>query len=213
MTSIQEPGYAPPSEAPFPVGTSPFRQKGAAYLGDLRYYDAVVPGGARAVIASAPDAIRTFFQQSFRASEWYDAYPGALLEVRAARLSGLTFEQHRTRTGTWHAEDAVKGIYGALLRLVSNESVAMWGPRISGIYFEFGKTETRVAGPKRVTGARRGVPRELAQWLAFASAGFARAFVQLAGARNVTTTIGEISPDGRAHGRELVAIELAIAWE
>lgn len=213
MGSIYEPSYAPPREPPFPVGTSPFRQKGAAYLADERYYDATLPGGFRGLLAQAPDPLRAFFLKGFRASEWYDAYPGAMLEALAARVRSLPFEQHRVRTGTWHAEDAVKGIYGALLKLVSNENVATWAPRISGIYFEFGKTETRVAGPRLVTGLRRGVPVELAQWLMFASAGFGTEFLRRAGGRNAKTEIGEVTPDGRSYGRDLVKVELRLTWD
>jgi hypothetical protein len=129
MASIDDLDFAPPRELPFPVGTSPFRQRGAAYLADYRYYDAVVMGGHRAVIEAVADpAVRAFFRQPFRTSEWYDAYPGAYIEAVAARLRGLSFERHRRHTGIWHAEDAAHGIYATLLRIVSNENIAVWAP-------------------------------------------------------------------------------------
>src|SRR5262249_53092236 len=110
-TSLKDPLYAPPAESPFPLGMSPFRQKGAGFQGDLRHYDAVLPGGSRALLASVPEPLAAFFRQSFRAWEWYDVYPGVLLETYAARMRGLTYEQQRVRAGSWIAEDAAKGLY------------------------------------------------------------------------------------------------------
>ncbi len=214
MASIHDPAYAPPAVLPFPVGTSPFRQKGNGYLGDRRFLEEVVRGGYDRVVDALPDpASQKFFRQSFKPSEWYDAYPGTQLELAAARLRGLTFEEHRRQTGVWHAQAATRGIYGALLRVVSNESVALWGPRISAIYFEFGKTETRAAGSKEVRGVRRGVPAELAQWVMFASIGFCKGALEAAGARSASAGIGEVTPDGHAHGRDLVQVELWMKWQ
>jgi hypothetical protein len=198
---------------PFRAGTSPFRQKGNAYLADIRYLDEVVPGGFRAVSEAVVDAdVRAFFAQSFRGSDWYDAYPGAMLESTAARLRGMSFEQHRRQTGAWHAVGATRGIYGTLLKLVSSESVALWGPRISSMYFEFGKVESRAAGPRTVDAWRRGVPRELAQWLFYASAGFCGEALRLNGAREPVVTAHEVEHDGDAHGRELVRFRARVVW-
>lgn len=213
MASILDPSFAPPREPPFPVGTSPFRQKGNGYLGDMQYYNDVVRGGADAVVAALPDdAHRTFARQRFRASEWYDAYPGAQLEIAAARVRGYAFERHRRETGAWHAKHAARGLYGALLRIVSSETIALWGPRISSIYFEFGRSDARATGPREVVVTRRGTPRELLQWLAFASAGFTETALQLAGARDVRVVLENVVDDGRLHGRYLSAVDLRITW-
>jgi hypothetical protein len=210
---LRDPAFAPPQALPFRAGTSPFRQKGNAYLGDARYLDEVVSGGFRAVRAAVPDAdVRAFFEQQFRASEWYDAYPGAILEATAARLRGISFEQHRRKTGAWHAVGATRGIYGTLLKLVSSENVALWGPRISSIYFEFGKVDTRAAGPHAVDAWRRGVPRELTQWMFYGSAGFCTEALRMTGAREPVVTPHEVEDDGEAHGRELVRFRSRIAW-
>lgn len=214
MAGIDHPDFAPPADLPFPPGTSPFRQRGAAYLADMRYYDAVVRGGRAAVIEAIPQAsVRAFFRQTFRTSEWYDAYPGAVIEMTAARIRGVTYERHRRNTGTWHAEDAAHGIYAALLRIVSNENIALWAPRISSLYFEFGKTTSRVAGPREVIGVRRGIPKELVQWLVFASAGFAETTLKLAGAKNPLVSVVDFAPDGHDHRRELVRVDLRMTWD
>lgn len=214
MRSLHDPVFAPPTVLPFRAGTSPFRQKGNAYIADARYLDDVAPGGFRAAVAAVSDPdVRAFFAQTFRASDWYDAYPGAMLEAAAARARGLSFEQHRRQTGTWHAGHATRGIYGTLLKLVSAESVALWAPRISSLYFQFGKTVSRAAGPKSIDAWRSGVPRELAQWWFFASAGFSAEVLRLRGASQPVVTPHEVEDDGVAFGRELVRFRLRIEWK
>jgi hypothetical protein len=210
---LRDAAYAPLESLPFPAGTSPFRQKGNAYLGDQKYLDEVVPGGFRACVDAISDpGTRAFFAQRFSPSEWYDAYPGSLLELSASRIRGASFEQHRRKTGAWHARRTARGFYGALLRLLSNEAVALWGPRISSLYFEFGKSESRVSGPREVIATRRGVPRELAQWLAYASFGFGEETLKLAGAREASCDATAVDPDGRDYGRDLVRFDIRIRW-
>src|SRR5579862_3088461 len=98
MTRITDLALAPPATLPFAPGASPFRQKGNAFLGDFEYYAAKVPGGPGAVLAAIPDApTRAFLSQRFVASEWYDAYPNVSMQLAAARLCGLSFEEHRRR--------------------------------------------------------------------------------------------------------------------
>src|SRR4051812_49045346 len=122
MRRASDAEFVPAAIAPFPAGTSPFRQKGNAYLGDLEYFTSVVPGGPEAVFRGvADDATRHFLKQKFRPSEWYDAYPNVALQLSAARILGLTLEEHRRRVGAWHAHSS--SIYRALLKFVSNENV------------------------------------------------------------------------------------------
>jgi hypothetical protein len=211
MASIDDPRFSPPLTPPFPVDASPFRQKGSAYLGDIRYLDAYAPGGFAAVVATLSDpALRRFFQAPFRAGDWYDAYPGVLLEVAAARLLGRTFTAHRRSTGAWHAEHAARGLYGTLLRFISSENVALWGPRITSLYFEFGKTETQVVRDGEVAALRRGIPRELVQWMIFAMVGFCEKTLHISGAARASVEIGEAEPEGTAHGRDLMRVHLLL---
>ena len=213
MTPLHDPRFAPPLLPPFPAGTSPFRQKGNGYIGDRRCLDATVPGGFRAALATVSDpGTRAFFEQRFAPSEWYDAYPGALLEVGVARLRGVSFEEQRRGTGAWHAREATRGVYSTLIKLASNVSVALWGPRLSSVYFEFGRMETRPTANKEVTAIRRGVPAELAQAILWSSIGFCHEALLLAGARSPVVDVLAVEPDGREHGRELVKVTVRIRW-
>ncbi len=213
MPSIDDPRFAIPERLPFPAGVSPFRQKGNAYLADVPWLDSTVRGGFAAAVAALEDpAARAFFAQQFRSSDWYDAYPGALLEAAAARLRGVPFARHRRETGEHHARNAAGGIYRTLLRVISEENIALWGPRIGSIFFAFGKTETRVAGPRTVRAVRSGVPVDLVRWTGFAIAGFAEASLRLSGASTAECAIGDVEESGSAHGRPLFRIELTMRW-
>ena len=213
MPSILDPRFAPPSPLPFPPGTGPFRQKGNGYLGDFAYFETSVRGGAKAVIAALPDGpLRAFHEQRFRGSEWYDAFPCTALHVAAAHLRGLPFTEHRRQVGAYHAREAGGGIYRTLLRVVSNENIAVWGPRVSSIYFEFGKTQTRSSGEKEVSGVRLGLPAGLVQFVMFASKGFCEETLMLAGAKSATFEIGAAETEDRAHGQELYKVDLKIRW-
>ena len=159
----------------------------------------------------ADEPTRAFLSQRFLASEWYDAFPNIAMQLSAARLLGLTFEEHRRRVGGFHA-NALNGIYRALLRVVSNENVAIWGPRAMALYWDFGKTETRVVGDRHVVAVRRGVPKALARWLVWATIGFADATLRLSGASQTTTTVGEVRDDGQRAGLELCSVVLSMVW-
>jgi hypothetical protein len=179
----------------------------------LDYLDAKVAGGRKAVTdAVASQPLRTFLEQPFVASEWYDAYPCAVLHATAARLRGVAFTDHRREVGAYHATAAMNAIYRSLLRVVSNQSVALWGPRISSIYFEFGKSETRVVGPNEVSGIRHGVPAGLVQFVVFASKGFCEQALLLAGAQTSIMEIHDVQQEGNAHGQALYKTSLTIRW-
>jgi hypothetical protein len=195
------------------VGASPFRQKGNGYVGDFAYFDKVIPGGKEAVFEAIPAGpLRTFLQQKFRGSDWYDAYPCAAMHAAAARLKRQTFEQFRSAVGVYHAHEAGGGIYRSLLRVVSNENIAYWAPRMSTIYFEFAKVETRVEGPRSVAGTIRNVPAGLVQFTVFAGSGFTEETLRIAGGSAPRFEVGAVEPDGTAHGQALFRIAMKINW-
>jgi hypothetical protein len=218
VRSLVEAAFAPPATVPFPPGGGPFRQKGNGYLGDARFYDATVRGGAGAVVAAIADPrVRAFFEQKFRPSEWYDAMPGVIIESTAARLRGIPFEQHRRQVGSWHAAEGIRGIYAALFKVVSDENIALWAPRISSLYFEFGKVETKALGGRAIEGWWRGLPPQLAQNVCYASAGFCAEALRLTGAHDPIVTLHEVEPDAvfktTAAALETVRVRFRMAWK
>lgn len=211
--ALGHPAFGPPLTLPFLPGDSPFRQKGNGYLGDRRYYDSVIAGGARAVGAALSDPnVRRFFEQTFRPSEWYDALPGVIIESTAARLAGVSFEQHRRQIGAWHAAESIRGIYSALFKLVSTENVALWTSRLSALYFEFGKVHATSLDSRTVEASYRGLPCELAQNVIYGSAGFCVEALRRTGAVDPVMTIHEVDDDGVAHGRKVVRVRVRLGW-
>jgi hypothetical protein len=214
VASLDDPAFRPPAALALPAGASEYRQKGNAYLGDRPWLDQCVQGGFATAVAALPDAgARSFLSQPFKASEWYDAYPGALLESTAATMRGVPFARHRRETGAFHARHAMHGVYGSLLRLISNESVAVWGPRISALFFDFGKTQTRVEASRSVAASRSGIPADLVQWTAYAMAGFAEGALQIAGAHEARCVLTDVVEcGGGAFGRPLYQIDMSMTW-
>lgn len=175
--------------------------------------DAAVKGGFAEVLQRIPEPeVRQFLRQTFHASEWYDAIPNPYMQRVAARLRGVTFEQHQLDTGAWHARQAIRGIYKTLLSYLSNESVALWGPRISSIYHQFGKCRTEAVGHNSVSCVRSGVPQALVGWLAPTLVGFTEAALVLAGARSATMTLETPQPDGEVSGYPLFRMPGRVDW-
>lgn len=210
---FEDPLFAPPSTLPFPAGASPFRQKGNAYIVDRPWLDESVRGGFAAAVAAIPDApVRAFLNQRFKASEWYDAYPGAVLEATAARLRGVAFSRHRRESGAYHARHAMRGIYASLLKVISNDNVALWCPRIASMYFDFGKMTTREAGAKSVIATRSGVPAGLVQWSGYAMMAFVESALEIAGARGVRCAVSDVVESDRAFGQATYRMDFTATW-
>lgn len=214
VPSIYDAKFAPEEVGSFPPGTSPFRQKGSAYLGDFEALEKMVPGGMAALLNAITDErLRTFLRAKFHAGDWYDVLPNLQMQKVAARLRGVSFTAHQREIGMWQAENAARGIYRALLRVVSTEYVALWGPRISAIYHQFGKFETRVTAHNTVDGVRSGVPEHVVQWLMVTTGGFCERALELTGAKNPRMTFGEPFIDGRYSGQDLYSVPSRTTWE
>lgn len=202
-----------PAELPFPPGTSPFRQKGNVYLGNVDCFADTIPGGINSVLKGLTnDKIRAFFEQRFHADEWYDSIPNPYLQAVAAHMRHMPFFEHGRTLGAWHAKSRMTGIYGALLKVLSNENVAIWAPRLSSVYYSFGKLNTRVIGPRRVAISRPGVPKILVRWLTAVMTGMGEQTLRLAGAKEVQVTLLQVSPDGTFSGCPLYKIDGEISW-
>lgn len=202
-----------PSEIPFPPGVSPFRQKGQVYQGNQDFYAERVSGGMSAVVRALPtEKLRAFFSQRFSASEWYDALPNVYLHQAAAKLRGVTFFEHGRHVGSWHARSRMTGLYGAMLKVLSNENVALWIPRLAAVYYAFGRLETRVTGARCVSFARTGVPAALVRLQAAVMTGMGEETLQIAGAREVSVSLTRVEPDGTSSGYPLYRFGGEVMW-
>jgi hypothetical protein len=211
---VTDAAFDVPPEPLFPTGVSPFRQKGMVYLGNQEFYAERIPGGMAAVVRSLPnDRQRSFFEQRFQASEWYDALPNAYLQQAAARLRGVMFIEHGRQVGAWHARARMTGIYRAMLKVVSNESVALWIPRLSSVYYDFGRLDTRVVGARRVSIVRSGIPAALVRLQSAVMIGMGEETLALSGAREVRAVLNDVTPDGSSSGCPLYRLAGDLSWE
>jgi hypothetical protein len=211
---LSDPRFDLPKEIPFPPGTSPFRQKGQVYLVNREYYDRNVHGGYAAILQKVTQpTVRTFFEQRFSASEWYDSIPNAYFQHAAANWQGLPLNQHGRKLSAWHAQSSMNTIYRALLRVLSTENVAVWAPRMSSIYYSFGKFTSRVVAPRHVSFVRSGVPGLLVPWIGAVMQGMAEEMLKMSGARRSQASFGEIRQDGSSSGQTLFTIEGSLRWD
>ena len=209
---LDNPTFDLPTTLPFPVGTSPFRQKGMVYRGNFEFLAAKVPGGTEAAFRALPDEkLRAFFRQPFDVSGWYDALPGVVQQA-AAQLRGVTLTEQGRQTGEYHARSRMTGIYRALLQVLSTENVAIWAPRISSVYYSFGKLNSRVIGARNVALVRHGIPRMLVRWMTAIMTGMGTETLKIVGARDVKVNLGGVHPDGSLSGYSLHRIEGDICW-
>lgn len=186
--------------------------KGDSYNAAMLFLNGRVPGGFSAIVAAAPPTLQAFLKQSFRPSEWYDVVPNPYMHVIAAKLRAIPFRSHIHDNGTWHAEHAMRGPLRALLRVMSHESVALWLPRISATYHDFGKCETKSTSAGKVRGIRTGMPRPLVPWYTALSSAFCEKALSIAGASNPRMLFGNAEPEGSRGGQDIYSLHFEITW-
>jgi hypothetical protein len=211
--SIEDPHFILPEEPPFSPGSGPFRIKGWGYQGDVRFYDEHVPGGAEAVAHAVRDpAVGAFLLRKFEPDAWYDVVPKLYQAQAAAKLRGISYEKQCAEASRWHAQDKFSGIYRPLLRVASSEMLAVWIPRLSSSFYDFGSTESRVVGPKVVKVTRYGVPRVAVLWWAHAASSYFEYVIGATGARHPHVRWHPTLPDGERMGMELVKMPFELTW-
>lgn len=202
-----------PETLPFAPGDSPFRLKGTGYRGHMKYAEANVPGGTRAMIDALRDPrLKAWFQQPFLASTFYDILPLLPAGRVCADLIGVPYEQYlEARTVTQAAED-LGGVYAVLLKIASTNAVALRLPRLLSQYFDFSKIETRVVAPGRIECTTSQLPKILLVWYRVVLLTYVREAI-LRGTKSVRVTHEPPEPDGAVQGGATVRFRWTIAWD
>ena len=213
MRAIEDSYFNLPEVPPFAPGTSPFRIKGWGYTGDQRFYSDFVPGGIDAIAHNLNDpGIATFLHKSFRPDDWYDVVPKLYLGAAASRVRGMTHEAHAREVSRFHAVEKFSGIYRPLLKILRSEVIAIWCPRLASTFYDFGTTESHVAGPRHVCVDRRGIPRIAVQWWSWAASAYFEYVLEAAGARAPHVKWLGTEADGERMGMELFRMPFEISW-
>ncbi len=199
---------------PFAPGEAPFRIKGVAYRGHVEYVDRYVPGGNRAVLdALGLPALTKFFAQPFLASERYDVFPLAIAGIGCGRVLGRSFLDFVRERASWQATEDTRGVYRLVLSAASPGALASRLPRLVAQYFDFGGVTVVAADAGHVEAVRTGIPRPLAEWYVAATEPYIATVLRLAGAKNVATIPGALTPENVTdHGVPLVRIAFRVEW-
>jgi hypothetical protein len=213
MTVIFDPFFAAAPKPSLAHATSPFRARGVVYRADLERMAVSVRGGVDAVLATADDpALAAYFSQKFSPSGWYDIFALSTLARVCARMRGITFTQYVNEAAHHYADVALQGFSGIVLRALSHESIALWIPRVSAWFNDFGEMRTQVAAPGLVRGVRTGLPRYGVLGWAQTAMEFTEAVLERAGAGDVRVHPLAPEPDGERAGIDLYRVPFEIRW-
>jgi hypothetical protein len=200
--------------AMYAPGTSPFHVRGAVYRAALDHAERHVPGGVKHVSdACADPALAEFMNQSFDSSGWYDVLPMSPLSDLIARLMGIETSRYLDERTREHAERDLAGFYRLLMRAVSARSVALFLPKLTARYHDWGGIEARLRGPRSVETVRSGVPEPLVNWYSTVACSFAEAALAIAGAPAPRVRPSACEPEGAMFGIATYALSFDVTWD
>ena len=199
-----------------PQSASSFRAKGLVHLGAIDFWEATVPGGARAVraalIAAGQEPCARFYEDRFVAGGWYPVMPVLPSAVAAARLRRKAVGDHVRENSAWLAERDLRGVYRVILSVVSVDAVANRLGGLSMRYFDFGAAETRAVEGGAIESSHVGIPAALGSWFNWCAEGFVPVALKMAGARSVEVRTSPPLPDGSRDGVDIVRLRFEIRW-
>jgi hypothetical protein len=198
---------------PYAPGESPFHVRGAVYRAALEHAERNVTGGLRRVHDACPDrALASFMAQGFDSNGWYDVLPMSPLSDVIASVMGVDTQRYLHERTREHAERDLVGFYRLLIRAVSARTVALFLPKLTSRYYDWGGIEARLRGPRRVETVRSGVPEPLVPWYATVACSFAATALEIAGAPGPRVTLKASKPDGVTQGVATYSQVFDITW-
>jgi hypothetical protein len=200
---------------PAAIDATSFRVKGHIYQKMRANVDDEVAGGVERLLERVDDArVRDFFRQRFFAGSWYDAIPMGLLSHAHARLCAKAFHPFCRERGRIIATQDVPGIYKAVLRLFSPETLVSRLPRVATFYFSFGKGTAEQPTRGRARTALAGLPYNHAPMLAGVVEGFVAVALEQSGAKGVHVRTVDVAYDGGTiDGIPTAVIRHESSWE
>ncbi|MGH7294468.1 MAG: hypothetical protein ACRELB_06035 [Polyangiaceae bacterium] len=216
MTTIHDPIFDVSAPPMYRWGASPLRARGTIYRDAIAMSERFLAKAGLSVervLRQHGDAmLQAFLSQPFRATDWYDMYPAIHFDPIVARARGVAVAQHMRDAGIAHAEQALRGFTGVVLRLLSNEAVASWLPRISTWYHDFGGIETAAAGEGRVRGVRTGLPVFAVRGWSVQGMQFTEHVLSHVGAGEPRAYALDVEPDGKHEGCPLYRVSFEVSW-
>jgi hypothetical protein len=168
-------------QPPIAPGEAPFRIKGTGYLGHMQWVAQHFPGSTNGFLAELAPAMRRFFEQPFLAMSFFDLMPLVCAGHTCARVRKMGFFQFVAGRSKHQAEQDLKTVHRALLKLTSARMVGARIPMLMSQYFDFGTTSLVASDAYSVRFEHSGVPVIYAEWLHAVYDGFGCVLIQATG--------------------------------
>jgi hypothetical protein len=196
----------------YPIGESPYRVKGSAYLLHMKYVDELLPGGRAAMFGAISNpTLRAFFEQPFFVSHLVDVFPLVAVGYTCARIQGTSFERFIRLRSRHQAEGDLKLFRKLILKLASAEALASRIPGITASYFDFATAEVLAKGSDSVTAIMHGIPRPIAPWMTYVVEETLRFMLEYNGTEHLRIR-STAEREGQRDNLDLMAIRGTLRW-
>jgi hypothetical protein len=197
---------------PVDPGTSPFHVRGL-YYSRLLDHAKSLPGGRDAFFAELEDPrVRTFLEQKFAWSEWYDALPTMPCHVALARARKADFEKMTRERGRVAGKTIIPAMFRAVLALASPKAMAQHMPRMMMSNFDFIRVRLTYIDDAGGRGESSAVPLILAPSVVNTVLGFIEGALELAGYTSIESRYTDVVRDGQAHCYDIVTVRYEFSW-
>jgi hypothetical protein len=197
----------------FPPGDGPFHARGHAYRRDLGFVDRCMDGAEAAVASIDDEAVRTFLDQPFLSTTWYDAMPLVALSEHAAALRHTSFEAHVEELAKHNAELDLAESHRFLLRLRSLDVVVQRLPRLICQSFSFVKAYVEPEGPGRAYIGFVHVPGPFLAYFRTIAVVASEVVLTHTGAVNARVEGITAEAAGMSHGVTVHQLEAHLCWD
>jgi hypothetical protein len=206
--------YEPLGVDRFPVGQGPFRARGLAYVGALKYVDTRLRGGRDAFLARLGLAhpFASFYEQIFLVTADYDVSPLVQLYLVIAALEGNSVDSVVKRGSRWSGEHDPKSVWRPSLRGATPSDVAARLNFAFDRYFPPSSAEALSSQPEAFEGELRRLPACMAGLYVSGTAGFYEGALGWLGAANVRTQFARPAPDGLLAGVAMERVRFSVRW-
>jgi hypothetical protein len=206
--------FEPFDPGDFPVGESPFRVRGLAYVSVLDYLKKRTPNGlAQFESMLEGDPFLPYYRQLFVALGDYDAVPLLRLFLTAAAYEGISVARFIEERARGSARTDSEGIWKPLLSAKSLSQMVERLPVAFNRYFEPCSAQTLELGANGFVGELQGIPANMNGLYALSTQGFVSACLERAGAEGVKLEWQR--PVAREHraGVRLESIRFSASWQ
>jgi len=205
--------FEPLAPKQFPVGESPFRVRGLAYVSVLDYLRKNTPAGLSQFESMLEgDPFLPYYRQLFVPLGDYDAVPLVRLFLTAAAFEGVAparFVEDRAR-GSARADS--EGIWKPLLSAKTLKQMVERMPIAFNRYYEPCRARVLEASDDSFVGELEGIPSPIDGLYVFSTQGFVGECLQRAGAGSVRFDWREPTRRGQLSGVQLENLRFEARW-